>query len=84
MDCLVLKGDRKADTFLFLPADADPEELPGPLREGLGTLSEVMTLDLTPERSLARTPGFLSSAAAGGEGAVPDGAAEGEAQGGQP
>jgi len=53
----VLAGKRKPDTYLYVPADAETEELPADLLSLLGELREVMTLDITPERQLARCTG---------------------------
>ncbi|MDJ0656069.1 MAG: YcgL domain-containing protein [Xanthomonadales bacterium] len=50
----VFKGHRKADTYLYLADDADPSSLPEALLSSLGELQQVMTLELTPQRRLAR------------------------------
>ena len=53
----VLAGKRKPETYLYVPADAETEELPADLLSLLGELREVITLDITPERKLARCTG---------------------------
>ena len=53
----VLAGKRKPDTYLYIAADADAEELPADLLSLLGELREVITLDITSERQLARFTG---------------------------
>ena len=53
----VLAGKRKPDTYLYIPEDAETEELPADLLSLLGGLREVITLDITPERQLARCTG---------------------------
>ncbi len=53
----VLAGKRKPDTYLFISADAETEDLQVDLLSLVGELREVNTLDLTPERQLARCTG---------------------------
>ena len=53
----MLAGKRKPDTYLYIPADAETEDLPADLLSLLGELREVITLDITPERQLARCTG---------------------------
>ncbi len=54
MQAYVYKSQRKADTFVYLAARDDFEQIPGPLREQLGPLAFVLEVALTPERKLAR------------------------------
>ena len=49
----VLAGQRKADTYLFVPADQDVAELPEALLSLLGELRDVVELD----RQLVRCSG---------------------------
>ena len=53
----VLAGKRKPDTYLYILADAEAEDLPADLLSLLGELREVITLDITPEWQLARCTG---------------------------
>ena len=53
----VLAGKRKPDTYLYISADAEAEDLPADLLSLLGELREVITLDITPEWQLARCTG---------------------------
>ena len=53
----VLAGKRTPDTYLYIPAEAEAEDLPADLLRLLGELREVITLDITPERQLARCTG---------------------------
>ena len=53
----VLAGKRKPDTYLYISADAEAEDLPDDLLSLLGELREVITLDITTERQLARFTG---------------------------
>lgn len=53
----VLAGKRKPDTYLYISADAETEDLPAELLVLLGELREVITLDITPERQLATCTG---------------------------
>ena len=54
MNCLVYRCAARADTYLYLRADLSTSDLPDALRQRLGTLAEVMQLDLQPTRKLAR------------------------------
>ncbi len=53
----VFRSKRKADTYLYLPKDADQQALPEPLRQVFGDPEFVIGLDLQPERELARFSG---------------------------
>ena len=53
----VLAGKRKPDTYLFIPSETETEDLPAQLLSLLGELREVVTLDITPEKQLARCTG---------------------------
>ena len=53
----VLAGQRKPDTYLYISADAETEDLPAALLSLLGELREVIKLNITPERKLARCTG---------------------------
>ncbi len=52
--CTVYRSRRKRETYLFLPRDADPRDLPDELLALVGRLEAVMDLELTPERRLVR------------------------------
>lgn len=58
MRCIVYRCSKKQEMYLFLPHSNDPEAHLQQLPEGLvsmtGSLSEVMQLELGPERKLAR------------------------------
>lgn len=51
---IVFRSGRKADTYLYMPAAAEFEELPEPLRQQFGTPTYVMDLVLSPQRKLAQ------------------------------
>ena len=53
----VLAGKRKPDTFLFIYSEAEIKNLPADLLSLLGELREVITLDITAEKQLARCTG---------------------------
>ena len=53
----VLVGKRKPDTYLFIPSEREPEDLPAELILLLGELREVIVLDITPEKRLSRCTG---------------------------
>ena len=54
MRCVVYKGHRKPDHYLYLPQEFDPSEteLPKALIEMLGDLSLVLEFDLDEARTL--------------------------------
>ncbi|HEB98078.1 MAG TPA: YcgL domain-containing protein [Thiotrichales bacterium] len=54
MHCAVYKGHRKPDTYLFVEREDDFSRVPESLLEMLGRLELVMTLELTPDRTLAQ------------------------------
>lgn len=54
MQCVIYKGDRKADTYLFIEREGDFSRVPASLLQLLGNLEQVMTLELHSERTLAR------------------------------
>ena len=58
MRCIVYRCSKKQEMYLYLPYTKDPEAHLQKLPEGLvsmtGSLSEVMQLELGPERKLAR------------------------------
>ena len=53
----VLAGKRKPDTYLFVSSETETADLPAELLLLLGELREVITLDITPEKQLARCTG---------------------------
>lgn len=54
MHCVIYKGRKKADTYLYLEREGDFSRVPPALLELLGTLELVLNLELTPQRYLAR------------------------------
>lgn len=50
----VLKGSRKADTYLYVDFAEGLARVPPALIEQLGETADVLALKLTPERKLAR------------------------------
>lgn len=52
--CTIYRGSRQADLYLYLRDGIEPATLPEALRARLGSLTQVMQLDLTPQRKLAR------------------------------
>ncbi len=59
MDCRVFRCARQEEMYLYLRADLEPDELPPTLSKQLGVLSEVLSLELTEERKLARADAAL-------------------------
>lgn len=54
MKCVVYKGSRKQDTYLYIECEDDFGRVPEALLDMLGSLQRVMALELTPERRLAQ------------------------------
>ncbi len=54
MKCVIYKGDRKQDTYLYIEREGDFARVPETLLKLLGDLEWVMALELTPERSLVQ------------------------------
>ena len=54
MQCVIYKGRRKADTYLYVERVADFSRVPAALLELLGELELVLQLTLSPERQLAQ------------------------------
>ena len=54
MKCVVYKGARKSDAYLFVKCDSDISQVPSDLLEALGKLKKVMDLELSPGQALAR------------------------------
>lgn len=52
--CVVYRSTRKADTYLYVEREGDFTRVPESLQRMLGGLEQVMTVDLVPERRLAR------------------------------
>ena len=51
---IIFRSSRKADTYLYMPATAEFEDLPEVLRKQFGAPIYVMDLVLTPARELAQ------------------------------
>ena len=54
MKCVVYKGARKSDAYLFVKCDSDISQVPSDLLDALGTLEIVMNLELSPDQTLVR------------------------------
>ena len=54
MKCVVYKGARKSDAYLFVKRDFDISQVPSDLLKAFGTLEKVMNLELSPDQTLAR------------------------------
>jgi len=56
MDCVIYKGHKQPDSYLYVRAGDEPlEAVPESLIRLLGKLEEVMRLELHAERRLAQT-----------------------------
>lgn len=52
--CTVYKGSREDELYLYVAKGDDLSQLPADLLSRMGELQEVMTLELTAEKKLAR------------------------------
>jgi uncharacterized protein YcgL (UPF0745 family) len=52
--CVVYRCGKQEEMYLYLRADLSTDALPEALRHRTGKLTQAMTLDLGPERKLAR------------------------------
>lgn len=53
-ECVVYRCASQAEMYLYVRAGLPADQLPEALRKRTGALTQVMTLQLTPERKLAR------------------------------
>ncbi len=54
MQCFIYKSLKKDELYLYVKQNDDFSDVPQTLLDSLGRLKFVMSLDLTPERTLAR------------------------------
>lgn len=54
MKTVIYKGSKKYDSYLYVEQEDDFSRVPGALLRALGKLERIMTLELTPEKQLAR------------------------------
>jgi uncharacterized protein YcgL (UPF0745 family) len=54
LPCRVYRCSKQDEMYLYLREGFKPEDLPPPLLQHVGRLTEVMKLELTPQRKLAR------------------------------
>ncbi len=54
MQCAIYRSNKKADTYLYVQEEGNFSRVPADLLSLLGRLDLVMTLELTPDRTLAR------------------------------
>lgn len=54
MNCVIYKGNKKYDTYLYVEREDDFSRVPGALLEMLGSLEKVMALELKAGRTLAQ------------------------------
>ncbi len=54
MNCVIYKGAKRADTYLYVERKDDFQRVPQALLAMLGTLELVMELELAPDRRLAQ------------------------------
>ena len=54
MLCTIFKGSRERELYVFVPRENGEKNIPDSLRERMGELSQVMTLQISADRKLAR------------------------------
>jgi len=54
MQCAIYRSNKKADTYLYVQEEGNFSRVPPDLLNLLGQLDLVITLELTPDRTLAR------------------------------
>lgn len=54
LDCRIYRCSKQDEMYIYLRHDVVEDDIPGALRSRLGDLIEVMQLELTPSRKLAR------------------------------
>ena len=54
MKCVVYKGHRKPDTYLYIQREGDFSQVPDSLLDLMGPLQQVISLDLTADSTLAQ------------------------------
>lgn len=54
LQCTIYRGSREPELFLYVACHEGLKRVPEELRARFGILSEVMTIELVPERKLAR------------------------------
>ena len=57
MKCAVYKSLKKDETYVFIPTTSSLSDLPDELIQVLGKAELIMTLELTPEKKMARGTG---------------------------
>lgn len=68
VDVVVYRSSRRADTYLYLPASADYDELPEALREHFGEATAFLEFALDAERYLAQADAETVLEALAGQG----------------
>ena len=53
MNCQIFKSLRKADTYIYLPANKEFESIPEALRQAFGMAEKVMDLNIDQDTRLA-------------------------------
>lgn len=54
MQCVIYKGDRRRDTYLYIEREDDFTRVPPALLNMLGALQQIMALELSEGRTLAQ------------------------------
>lgn len=52
--CTIFKGNREQELYVYVPWKDGADNIPETLKERMGTLREVMTIMIAPDRKLAR------------------------------
>lgn len=54
MKTMIYKGIKKPDSYLYIEIEDDFSRVPEALLSAMGDLSQVMTIDLSPDKKLAQ------------------------------
>jgi len=54
VQCFIYKSNKKEELYVYLSKQDDFSDIPEAILQSIGQLAYVMTLEITPERKLAR------------------------------
>jgi uncharacterized protein YcgL (UPF0745 family) len=54
MYCKIFKGNKEQELYVFVPFDKGEDNIPEALKQKMGVISEVISLEISAEKKLAR------------------------------
>ena len=54
MLCNIYKGSRESELYIYVPKKTGKDNIPESLSERMGDITEVMTIEIGPDKKLAR------------------------------